>query len=198
MFNKILVAHTTIRSNPHLVEAFSKGFPEVSIFWNQEGVPCKCRIDYLKLKASVDLKSISGRGRLKSFDRMVLDDIFRNYRYDAQAAHYTDGRLAAKELFEAGKVWVAGGAMRPSDEWLAKCFGNPEPMWAFVFYKSDGATIAKSYQSGFKGAMLEAGRVVKRTAMTNYQAFMERYGTDTWVVADEPYPIDDEDIPKWL
>lgn len=198
-FNKVLLAHKTIRSNPHLVEAFSKGWPEVSIFWRQEGVPCKARIDYLKIKACVDLKSFAGKDRLMSLDRMVINDIFK-YRYDAQAAHYLDGRLAAKELSEAGKVFMADpdNQTRPSDEWLAKVFANEEPMWAFVFFKTDGANVAKSFQSPFKGPMVEAGRYIKRTALTNYQAFMEKFGTDTWVVTDDPFPITEEDLPKYL
>lgn len=196
-FNKVLVAHQTIKSNPYLVEAFSKGWPEVSIFWREEGVPCKCRHDYLKIKATVDLKSFSGRDRMMSVDRMILNDIFR-YRYDAQAAHYLDGRLAGKRLLEEGAVFMGDAATRPSDDWLTKVFANEEPMWAFVFYKSDGATIAKSYQSLFKGPMIEAGRYIKRTALTNYQNFMTRFGTDAWVVADEPFQIQEDDLPKYL
>jgi len=205
-FNKVLMAHRTIKSNPYLVEAFTKGFPEVSIFWRQEGVPCKARIDYLKLKASVDLKSISSRGRLLTFDEMALADIFgRGYRYDAQAAHYQDGRLAAAELHKAGKVFMAYDEhtpeqlrVRPSDDWLAQALGNPEPWWAFVFFKTDGMTVANSYQSRFNGPMMASGGVVKRRALTNYQAMMERFGTEAWVVTDEPFNVDEEDVPKWL
>lgn len=201
---QILKSAATMRANPYLIPAFTGGFPEVSIFWIEEGVPCKCRIDYLKIKASVDLKSFRGKDRLMELDRMVLQDIFK-YRYDAQAAHYTDGRLAAAELFAAGKVFVADTDptdpipnVRPSDDWLAKCLGNPEPGWVWVFYKADGAPIAKSYQTGFKGAAMEAGRVVKRRALTNYQSMMEKFGTGPWVNIDAPYELDSEDLPKWL
>lgn len=205
-FQKVLLAHRTIRSNPHLVEAFSKGFPEVSIFWRQEGVPCKCRIDYLKIKASVDLKSMSSRQRLATFDEMALQDIFgRALRYDTQAAHYQDGRIAAAMLHKEGRVFMAYDEhtpaqlqVRPSDDWLAQALGNAKPWWAFVFFKTDGMPVAKSYQSPMDGPMIASGAVVKRRALTNYQAMIERFGTDAWVVTDEPYTIDQEDLPKWI
>lgn len=200
---RILKAAATMRANPYLEQAFSNGFPEVSIFWREEGVPCKLRIDYLKQKATVDLKSFRGKDRLMSLDEMILADIWK-YRYHVQAAHYTDGRLAGKALFEAGKVFVADPDptdpipnARPSDDWLAKALGNPEPGWVFVFYKADGAPVAKSYQSRFRGPMLEAGRTWKRRALTNYQTMFQRFGTDPWVVTDEPFEIDEEDVPKW-
>lgn len=201
---QILKAAATMRANPYLIPAFTGGFPEVSIFWREEDVPCKCRIDYLKITASVDLKSFRSKDRLMELDRMILQDIFK-YRYDAQAAHYTDGRLAAKALFEQGKIFVADPeptdpipAARPSDEWLAKCLDNTEPGWVWVFYKADGAPIAKSYQSRFKGAAMEAGRVLKRRALTQYQEMVEKFGTGPWVNIEPPYDVDKEDLPPWL
>jgi hypothetical protein len=200
---QILKAAATMRSNPYLVPAFQNGWPEVSIFWIEEDVPCKARIDYLKIKATVDLKSFRSKDRLMELDRMVLADIFK-YRYDAQAKHYTDGRLAAAELLAAGKVFAPDPdprdpktLTRPSDEWLEKCFAQKEPGWVFIFYKADGMPIAKPYQSAFNGPMMASGGVIKRRALTNYQTFMERFGTGPWVNTDEPYQIDEEDIPKW-
>ncbi len=204
---QILKAAATMRGNPYLAQAFTGGWPEVSIFWIEDGVPCKCRIDWLKIGASVDLKSFRSKDRLMELDRMVLSDIYR-YRYDAQAAHYTAGRRAGEELVKAGKVFFpdrgepgAGEFWKfgtlPDPEWLAKCFHVEEPGWVFVFYKADGMPIAKPYQSRFNGAMMQSGRVITRRAITNYQSFMERFGTDPWVNTDPPYEIDEEDIPKW-
>lgn len=200
---RILKAAQTMRSNPYLVQAFTGGFPEVSVFWVQDGVPCKARFDYLKLGATVDLKSFRARKRMMDIDRMVLNDIFQ-MGYFVQAAHYQDGRYFAKELFLEGRVFAADPdpddpttLAVPSVEWLGKCLGNPEPGWVFVFYKADGAPIAKSYQSTFNGSLIQAGQAWKRRALTNYQSMTERFGTDTWVNTDEPYNIDNEDVPKW-
>lgn len=194
---QILQAAATMRANPYLIPAFTGGFPEVSIFWMEEGVPCKCRIDYLKIKASVDLKSIRRGNRLLSFDQLCLRAIFSDYHYNVQAAHYMDGRLAAKALFDQGKVFCADDTARPSDEWLAKCLGNDKPGWVFVFYKADGATIAKSFQCDFGGYMITSGISAKRRAVSNYIDFMEKYGTGVWVNAEEPAEVNSEEDSKW-
>lgn len=194
-WTQIMLSAKAITSNPYLKAAFSGGWSEVSIFWHEENVPCKCRIDYLKLKASVDLKSFRGKDRNMSIDRMVLNDIF-NYGYHTQSAHYSDGRVHAKELLAKGRVFAAGD--RPDDAWLKPVLDNPEPAWVFVFYKADGAPVSKSYQDTFNGAMVGAGRAVKRVALTNYQNYHATFGTDVWVNTDPPYNIDGEDLPKWL
>jgi hypothetical protein len=52
-----------VRANPVLTNAFSGGAAaEVSVVWTSaSGIQKKCRIDYLKQRASVDLKTITNR-----------------------------------------------------------------------------------------------------------------------------------------
>lgn len=198
-YNAIMVSSAMIVKNPHLASAFTGGFPEVSIFWHdpEYKIPCKARLDYLKRVATVDLKSFRGKDRYMTLDRIILQDLF-NYRYDVQVDHYQRGRFAAKALFEADKVYVAPGAVRPDDAWLAKALAKPVP-WVFVFFKADGMPISKSYEIPFGSPAHESGRVAVTVAMRNYQNFMERFGTNqAWVNEDAPYPIDAEDLPKWL
>lgn len=195
-FEKIMVSAQMIVKNPHLAAAFTGGFPEVSIFWHSDGVPCKCRLDYFKKAATVDLKSFRSKDRISMLDRWILQDLF-NYRYDIQMAHYTEGRLAARALFEAGKVFVADGAARPDDAWLKAALGN-KPHWSFVFYKADGMPIAKSYQIPFESPAHESGKAALRLALDNYRDNYDKFGTDAWVNMDEPFSIENEDMPKWL
>lgn len=190
-YNQIMMAAKTITRNPFLQLAFSHGWSEVSIFWKEDGVPCKARIDYLKPKACGDLKSFRAKDRLMSIDAMVIADI-KKYLYHVQAAHYSAGRVAAKELVAQGKVFAA--AERPDDKWLKDVFGLPNPGFAFVFYKADGAPVAKSYQMGFDGAWMDDGRSYVRAALTNYQAYFEKFGTDVWVNHDEPYDLGQDEL----
>lgn len=196
VFEKIMVSAQMILKNPNLAAAFTGGFPEVSIFWSSNGVPCKCRLDYMKLGVTVDLKSFRSKDRISSLDRWVLQDLF-NYRYDIQMAHYTEGRLAARALFDAGKVFVMDGAARPDDTWLRKALGT-KPHWSFVFYKADGMPIAKAFQIPFESPAHETGKAALRLALDNYRDNYDKFGTDPWVVLDEPFNIDNEDIPKWM
>ena len=55
---------------------FKDGFPEVSIFWEEEGIPCKCRIDYLRQNGFIDLKTFE-KNNFKNIDEYVQDYIFR-------------------------------------------------------------------------------------------------------------------------
>jgi hypothetical protein len=194
IYEKVMVSSAMIVKNPHLAQAFIGGWPEVSIFWHEEGIPCKCRLDYLKLKAIVDLKSFSAKQRINTIDRWVLQDMF-NYRYDIQVAHYHNGRNAARQLLADGKVY---GDVRPTDEWLAKALKDEQAGWVFVFFKSDGMPISKSYQIPFGSPAHASGRFAVATAYRNYQTFMEKFGTDAWVNVDEPFEITEEDMPKWL
>lgn len=196
-FNAIMVASAMIVKNPHLASAFTGGFPEVSIFWHEDNIPCKARLDWLKRVATVDLKSFRSKDRIRTIDEWILQDLF-NYRYDIQVDHYQRGRFAAKALLEVGKVYVAPGAVRPDYAWLAKALAKPVP-WVFVFFKADGMPISKSYEIPFGSPAHESGRVAVTVAMRNYQNFMDRFGTnEAWVNEDAPYTIDNEDLPKWL
>lgn len=55
---------------------FKDGFPEVSIFWEQDGIPCKCRIDYLRQSGFIDLKTFE-KNNFKNIDEYVQDYLFR-------------------------------------------------------------------------------------------------------------------------
>jgi hypothetical protein len=195
-FNKVMVAASMILKNPHLTQAFSGGWPEVSIFWHENGVPCKARLDYWKRRTIVDLKSFRSKERITSLDRWVLQDLF-NYRYDIQRAHYGNGHAAAGALVEEGKVFSIGGAPAPTEAWLKDATKEPAD-WAFVFYKADGMPIAKSYQMPVGSPGHESGKAAVRLAMDNYRDNLALFGTDAWVVLDEPFTISEEDMPKWL
>lgn len=195
-YNQVMVAASMIVKNPNLAQAFTGGYPEVSVFWHENDVPCKARFDYLKSRAIVDLKSFRSKDRIRTMDEWVLQDLF-NYRYDIQVAHYINGHKAAKELAAAGKVFVGLDTAAPAPEWLAKTLEKP-PGWVFVFYKADGMPISKSYQIPFESPAHQSGAYAVKLAIDNYRDNLERFGTDAWVNMDPPYNLDDEDIPKWL
>lgn len=193
-YGEVVLSAQMIKKNPHLIPAFENGWPEVSIFWrNEDGIPMKCRIDYLKQRASVDIKSFSGKNRIMPLDRMILSDIVR-YRYDIQVAHYQEGRQAARGLGQAGRIF---GEI-PDGDGLARALVAEEPGWVWVFYRSDGPPIAKSFQARWGSPMHESGRAGVTQAISNYLACKQKFGTDFWVNDDPPYDIEEDDLPKWL
>jgi hypothetical protein len=201
-YDRIMVATAHITKNPHLAQAFTNGFPEVSVFWHEtreDGsapVPCKARFDYLKMRAIVDLKSFRSKDRIRSLDEMVLQDLF-NYRYDIQCAWYLNGHAKGLDFVRGGQVWVAPGWARPDDEWLSKAFSSPAH-WVFVFFRADGMPVSKSYQIPNGSPAHESGKAAVRVALDAYRDNLEKFGTDAWVNMDPPFQIDAEDLPKWL
>lgn len=195
-YERIMVAAAHITKNPHLGQAFTGGFPEVSVFWHEEGVPCKARWDYWKARAIVDLKSFRSKERIRSLDEQILQDLF-NYRYDIQVAHYLRGHRAAAALFDEGKVYVAPGAAAPAKEWMLKALGD-KCHWVFVFFRADGMPVAKSFQIPNGSPAHQSGEAAVRLALSNYRDNLEKFGTDAWVNTDEPFIIAEEDLPKWL
>lgn len=197
-YERIMVAAAHITKNPFLAQAFTGGFPEVSVFWSEGDakIPCKARWDYWKARAIVDLKSFRSKERIRSLDEIVLQDLF-NYRYDIQVAWYLNGHAAAGALLDAGKVFIAPGAAAPTVEWMRKSLVE-KSHWVFIFFRADGMPVAKSYQIPHGSPAHESGKAAVRLALSNYIDNLEKFGTDAWVNVDEPFIIAEEDMPRWL
>lgn len=195
IYNQIMVSAALIVKNPNLAQAFTGGFPEVSIFWKLDGAPCKARIDYLKPRVLVDLKSFRSREQIMTIDGLFISSIKR-YKYHIQAAHYMAGHKAGAGLIAEAKVFTDADTARPDDAWLTKAFSGPAH-FVFVAYKADGAPISKSYQiQNGSPWHIEGASYVSR-ALDNYRNNMEKFGTDPWVNLDEPYALGEDDF-KWV
>ena len=61
--DKIELSAAMIERDPQLAKAFAGGMPEVTIVWDchTHGIRCKARLDYLKSKAIVDLKTVANK-----------------------------------------------------------------------------------------------------------------------------------------
>lgn len=196
-YDRIVTAAAMIQRNPNLATAFEGGRSEVSIFWEQDlgnggpVIPCKCRIDYLKLRGVGDLKSISNtQGRpLPQAARGAI----ATYRYDVQAAHYMTGREQIAALLKAGAVF---GEHDP--KWLARVAAQKTFGFVFVFFQSQGAPITWATSISPGSPVLDAGRSAALVAMENYQRFMRDFGTDAaWVLVDPVEELDIGEMPAW-
>lgn len=190
-YDRIVVAEAMIRANPHLADAFSNGRSEVSVFWEADGVPMKCRYDFLKLRAITDLKSIR--------NSMEIDFVeccrrrFADGRYDIQAEHYREGRMQMRGLVQAGKVH---GPHDP--KWLERVANNPEFAFVFVFWQAEDAPITWSCSLSPGNPILDTGRRDIEYALSRYREFMNKFGPDTaWVLADPVSEIDINELPAW-
>lgn len=190
-----------VEVHPEVVNAFRGGFPEVSIFWtDDQGIPCKLRVDYLKVRWAIDLKSFSN-----PMDMSVDEAVGRamgNYKYHAQGYHYLEGIEAAKALYrERGPEIVHGDA--PGTDWL-DAFAAPGPhRFAFVFIETGdvpNVRIRELVPSERKGGERNAYWIAAEMAVTRakevYRTAMQHYGPDLpWVDPQPMTAFQDTDFP---
>lgn len=95
-----------VKSHPIAAKLLQGGQAESSYFWEENGVECKCRPDYLRtdIKCVIDLKTTQNASP-ESFVRSAYD-----YRYHVQAAWYLRGLRAV--LFRRRKLHIYRGRKR--------------------------------------------------------------------------------------
>lgn len=203
MYADVVAAARFILSNQRVAPAFSKGRPEVSIFWIENGVPMKARLDYVKIGKDqgrplglvTDLKHFSN-SLGQPPERAVIRSIAET-RLDIQSAAYFKGIARIPEFIAAGKIF---GAENINPEWL-QLLGSIAPEdWSFnwAFYMRD-APIALLRSTTPTSPMIKAATMDVNRALASYSEHMQEYGTD-WVFVD-PIPditISAEDLPRWM
>jgi hypothetical protein len=190
-WNRIQLAGTIIRSNPSISTAFDGGMPEVSVFWERDGIRRKARFDYLKPRAIIDLKSNANQMQtsfVESCRRAIA-----SYRYDIQPAHYGEARELVPQFAADGAVY---GDHDPT--WLKRVADAKEWAFVWVFYQSQGAPLTWATKVSPGNGLLDLARSTLAKAEENYRKFLDRFGLEQpWVLSDPLEEIDVNDIPTW-
>jgi hypothetical protein len=187
-------AAASITLNPHLARAFQGGIPEVSVFWiDEQGIPCKCRLDWLKPRTIVDIKKCANM-RERPFDVAVLLAI-AEYRYDVSARHYLDGYRHLYRFAAESRVF---GDCPLKSRWPSRIATPDEMRWTWVFHQTDGPPVTKGLELlPGSSALHRATREIVQAKQT-YLSCLEKFGTAQWV-SDAPIEtIDDTDLPLWM
>lgn len=207
---QIEISAKFIEADPSAKHAVTGGYPEVSLIWFDEatGVPMKARIDYLKLKAVVDLKTMaSDNGKTPE---TAIARAIATYGYNYQPRVYVEGVSAVKKLIRED----GGGPLGPivswdgtasADkhgarlEWAAKWATiTDEPDFWFLFQAKPPAPITRLVRYPLGGTTNMITGDIVRSAQRKFLEFSERYGTEPWLDLAEPYNIADEDIPAYI
>lgn len=201
---RIEASAKVVESHPDVSRALSGGYPEVSIFWVDEetGVPCKARVDYLKPRVIVDLKSFSN-ARNKPVDRAIAD-VVAAYGYHMQAVHYGWGLAAVQ------KALLSGEAVMPEKNYDARFMDalmmEPEHPFVFVFMESCAhpSLRIKRFDRLVEGSKTEetiywqTGAKKVREAFALYAECMRYFGTDKpWADIHPMTSFDERDFPLW-
>lgn len=187
---KIELSAAMIERDPELRKAFSGGMPEVSIFWTcpTHGIPCKARLDYLKPKAIVDLKTFANKNGYP-IGRAIDRELGYN-RYPIAAAWYYEAADQIKDLIHAGKVY--GDAPH---EYLGALHAGHEKTFVFVFQQKGVAPIARgrTFPRSLTNCLLATAQC--DAAKQVYRQCSEAFGTDPWLTSEPITAFDDATIP---
>jgi hypothetical protein len=186
---RIEIAAKMIDLDPELSKAFSGGYPQVSIFWRcaETGVPMKARLDYLKVRAIVDLKTYSNPYD-KPVDRAVAGAM-ASQKYHIQSVVYQEAVAAAKRLPVFGDVDL---------DWLARFQKAPPPEFLFVFQLTGEAPVTRGFTFPANLLTSEVGKVVVLEAKEKYRECVERYGNDPWLDIAPIRAFSDEEFPAFM
>jgi hypothetical protein len=199
--HRIRIAAKMILAHPEIAKTVQGGYPEVAVFWfcPVTGTPMKCKFDYLKMRAIVDLKSFGNKG-LKPIDR-AIETAIANYRYNLQHVIYVEAAMEARHLIrEHGTeaIHIEDEARLPEiTDWCFKWASQrEEPGFIFVFQQMGVAPVTR-------GKIMPTGTVF---SVTKSRAEMLRrkwvesastYGSDPWLDIVPIDEIEDEAIPLW-
>lgn len=199
-YEQIEIAAAMIERDPEICHAFKGGYPEVVLIWHcaRTGVPMKARVDYLKLRSIVDLKSI-GNQRERSLEQAIRFEI-AGYHYNVQPSVYVEGVDAVRKLVREGKALIAAhGAdearMSELETWAYKWSQQSETEWLFVFQQKGDAPVTRGcfYPLGGTTRLLTDDIVLRQKR--RFREFSEIYGVDPWLDVRPIYDLADEDIP---
>lgn len=195
------IAAAMVERDPELQHAFRGGYAEVSFIWYDEktGVPMKARVDYLKIKRHIDLKTV-GNQRERSIENAIRFEI-ASYHYNIQPRVYLEGDAVLRELVRregAKVVHVAESYPYPADEvvtWALKWASHRGDVdWLWCFQQKGDAPITRGVRYMAPAVDMVTGEIV-REAQRRFRRYSETFGTDPWLDVQPIYDIHNEDIP---
>lgn len=186
-------AAAAIASNPHLARAFTGGVPEVSVFWEEDGVPLKARLDYLKPRCIIDLKGFSNQ-RERPVD-VAIRLAIAEYRYDIQARHYCDAYAALYSLAAQGCIF---GDCPLNKGWHRRIVEPAHMRWTWVFHQTDGAPVSKGRELSPSSPVLNKAAREIAQAKASYRACVTQFGTNPWADLEPVREFSEDELVSWL
>jgi PDDEXK-like uncharacterized protein DUF3799 len=170
---KIEIAAAMIEKHPTISKCFSGGFPEVTVIWTEDGVRFKARLDYMKPRAIVDLKTFANFLN-KPVDAAIYSAMAGG-KYHIQAAFYMRAFAAAQRQ----PNWH--GCNFDFRVEHKKCV---EPGFYFVFQQKGPAPLARA-KKFLKGSVRACGEAAIEQGIRRFKECSAKFGDLPWV-DDEP------------
>jgi hypothetical protein len=191
LVKRIENAAAMIESHTELGKAFSGGMPEVSVFWfDESGVPCKVRFDYLKTRAIIDLKTFELRDVPP--DRAIARAV-ASYRYHIQAAFYLRGAWELPKLIRASQVH-GNCDLRFVDQLL---HDDDPKTFLFIFQAKGLAPLVKGKILP-PGIVMDLGNNAIEEALAKWAHGWRTWRLDPWIEPTEIGTFEDHEFPPWI
>lgn len=191
LIDRIESAAAMIECHPQLHKAFQDGMPEVSIFWRDgaSGVPCKARLDYLKPRAIIDLKTFE----LRDIEpNRAIARAVATYKYHVQACFYRWAADAIPGLLDDKKV---SGQCDP--KFVRELHDAHEKTFMFVWQAKGIAPVVYGKVLG-RGIVMDLGDHAIGDALLKWKYAWAKFGTEPWLEYTEIETFQDSDFPSWI
>lgn len=165
-------------------DSLSNGYPEVTVIWEEDGVRMKARIDWLRWRGMIDLKTYGCPP-----DKMPLAFFLgqvATYGYELQAVHYMHAWSAIGRLMDEGRVFGDVDL-----KWLTRLRYQDKPGWRWVAIQTLGMPEVDwlDWNAGLAEGAAEAQR---RQAIAAFITYRDRFGLDQpWVAMRGRVVVDD-------
>jgi hypothetical protein len=196
-YEQIEIAARMVEADPEVRHAFTGGHAEVVLIWfcPKTGVPCKARVDYLKLKAAVDLKTVANQ-QGRSIERAITNEI-ANYKYQIQPSFYSEGIEQVRKLVREGTAEISGRYGFDPTDWVKQWAAQDECEWLWVFQQKGDAPITRGVWYPLRGTTKSVTDDIVLKQKRRFRQFSETFGTDPWLDVAPIYDMADEDLPPW-
>lgn len=202
--DELEIAARMVERDPEIKDAFKGGHPEVTLIWYcpTTGVPMKARVDFLKIKMMVDLKSIANQ-RERSIENAIRFEIAQ-WKYNLQPVVYFEGAKVVRQMVRDGTAEIHIALdYRPEEEaksivdWVHKWARHTLPdEWLWVFQQKGAAPITRGVWFPRGGTTdMVTGEIISQ-AKRKFRQFSETFGTMPWLDVKPTYTIADEEIPQ--
>lgn len=194
----IEIGAAMIEKDPELSQLISGGYPEVSLFWTcpRTGIPKKARVDKLKVRMMVDLKSVANTKEQRMENVVRLD--IANRRYALAPSHYFQGAAEVRKLVRAhGDAVIHGDDEQAA--WAKKWAAHTVPdEWAWVYIQKGDAPVARGLFYPRAGSTKMLFDDMCSMMSKRFRQFAEHHGAgEPWIDSSPIYDLADEDLPDW-
>lgn len=212
LMKDVEIAAMMIERDPGIAPLARGGQAEVTLIWYDEltGVPMKARVDKMKVRRMIDLKTFANQ-RERMPETAIRFDI-SSYKYNIQPTVYFEGADAVRKIVReqgasAIHVWgedhpdvcvMEGFAERQQEceTFALKWASHVEPdLWTWIFQQKGPAKITRAVDFPRGGTVHMVTSDIVKAAKRKFRECCEVFGGDPWLDIAPPYLIADEDIP---